>query len=278
MKEKLIINFAPTGMKPTKDWTPYVPITPNEIIEDVHRAYDLGITIVHLHARNEETEEPVHEASAYEKIITGIKKHCKDLLICITTSGRKFGEFEKRSEALELKPDMASLTLSSLNFLNDASTSSPQMIQKLAIKMNEYGVHPELECFDGGMVNYGKYLIRKEILKPPFYWNLLFGNIFSAQPNMATMGTTIRDLPPDSIYSLAGLGGSQLKVAVHAIASGSPGVRIGLEDNVYYDAGKKIFAKNYQLLERVHKVAEIFERKVMSPKEFGSLGFYNSKS
>ena len=59
MKEKLIINFAPTGMKPTKDWTPYVPITPNEIIEDVHKAYDLGITIVHLHARNEKTEEPV---------------------------------------------------------------------------------------------------------------------------------------------------------------------------------------------------------------------------
>jgi len=272
----LIINFAPTGSRPTKDWTPHVPISPDEIIEQIHEAYDLGITVVHLHARDSKTGEPTYKSSVYEKIINGIRKHCPDLVVGVTTSGRNYNDFEKRSEVLELKPDMASLTLSSINFFHDAYLSNPQTIQNLASKMYEMGVHPELECFDSGMINYGKYLIKKEILKPPFYWNLLFGNIFTAQPDMATIGLVIRDLPIDSIFSLAGLGASQLQVSMFAVASNSPGVRIGLEDNVYYNAKKSIFAKNIELLKRVHHIAEIFERKIMKPKEFGDLGFYNT--
>jgi len=275
--ENMIINFAPTGMKPTKDWTPNVPIAPNEIIEQVHEAYELGITLVHLHARDPETGEPHYKASIYSEIMEGIKKHCGDLVIGVTTSGRKYSEFERRSEVLALKPDLASLTLSSMNFLQEASPSSPDMIQKLANKIDEVGAHPELECFDSGMINYGKYLIKKDILKPPFYWNLLFGNIFTAQPDLATVGLTVRDLPADSIYALAGLGASQLKVTAFAIASGSPGIRIGLEDNVYYNEGKSIYAKNIDILKRAHGLMELFERKVMPPGKFGRLGFYNSK-
>ncbi len=271
----LIVNFAPTGIKPTKDWTPYVPISPDEIIEQVHEAYETGITMVHLHARDPESEKPSYRSSIYKKIIEGIRKYCQGLIIGVSTSGREFKKFEKRSEVLELKPDMASLTLSSLNFLHDSHTSTPQMIQMLVNKINEMGVHPELECFDSGMVNYGKYLIKKEVIKPPFYWNLLFGNIFTAQPDMAMVGLTIRDLPPGSIYALAGLGASQLKVTAFAIASGAPGVRIGLEDNVYYDANKTIFAKNIDLVKRIHQIAGIFERKIMKPEKFGDLGFYN---
>ncbi len=274
---KLIINFAPTGMKPTKDWTPHVPITPDEIIEQVHEAYDLGITIVHLHARDSQTGKPDYRAFIYEKIISGIRKHCKDLIISLSTSGRSFSEFEKRSEVLQLKPDLASLTMSSLNFLHDSHMNDPEMINKLACRMNELGVHPEIECFDSGMVNYAKYMISKNILKPPLYWNLLFGNIFTAQPDLANIGITVRDLPPDSIYAFAGLGASQLKVSTYAIASGAPGVRIGIEDNVYYDAKKSLFASNFMLVKRIHQISEIFEREIMKPSEFGAMGFYNSK-
>jgi 3-keto-5-aminohexanoate cleavage enzyme len=275
---KLIINFAPTGIKPIKNWTPYVPITPNEIIEQVHEIYDLGVTIVHLHARDSKTGKPDYKASIYEKLINGVRKHCKDIVISLSTSGRCFPEFERRSEVLELKPDMASLTMSSLNFLHDSHLNTPDTINRLADKMNEMGVHAELECFDSGMINYAKYLINKSILKPPLYWNLLFGNIFTAQPDLATVGLTIRDLPPGSIYALAGLGAAQLKMSTYAIASGAPGVRIGIEDNVYFDENKTVFATNLMLVKRIHQIAEIFEREIMKPSEFGAMGFYNSKS
>ena len=103
------------------------------------------------------------------------------------------------------------------------------------------------------------------------------GSIFTAQPDFAKVGLTVKDLPSGSIYALAGLGASQLKVSTYAIASGAPGVRIGIEDNVYYDANKTIFAANLSLAKRIHQIAEIFEREIMKPSEFGTMGFYNSK-
>jgi len=99
--------------------TPYVPISPREIIEQTHEAYELGITIVHLHARDED-ESPTWKKNIYRDIFEGVRKHCPDLVICASTSGRLFSEFEKRSEVIELYPDMCSLTLSSLNFSKQA--------------------------------------------------------------------------------------------------------------------------------------------------------------
>jgi len=54
MMDKIIINFTPTGMIPKKMDTPYVPITSEEIIQDVKTAWELGVSMVHLHARNSE--------------------------------------------------------------------------------------------------------------------------------------------------------------------------------------------------------------------------------
>ena len=103
---ELSISFCPTGMIPTKEMTPHVPVTVNEIIEDVHRAFEIGITMVHLHARDEKTGVPTWHGELYERMISGIRKFSKDLIICVTTSGRDFPEFEKRSEVLNLTGDL----------------------------------------------------------------------------------------------------------------------------------------------------------------------------
>ena len=269
----LIINFTPTGMIPTKEMTPFVPLSPSEIIEEIHQAYELGITIVHLHTRDK-NGKPTYKASTYQKIIEGIRKHCLDLVICTSLSGRTFGEFKKRSEVIELKPDMGSLTLGSLNSLKVAIMNSPDMIKKLVFKMDEYGVKPELEAFDSGMINYVKYLIKKSILKPPFYFNLIFGMIANAQADLSYIGLAIKDLPENSYWSLGGVGDFQLRVNTLAIAFGG-GVRVGLEDNIFYDRQRNKLAKNIELLKRIHDLAGIFERPIMDSKTFGNLGFYN---
>ena len=98
----LIINLTPTGMIPTKEMTPHVPITVNEIIEDVHKAVEIGITMVHLHAREESTGEPTYKAEIYSKIISGIRSFSKDLIIGVSLSGRTFKKFEERAEPLQL--------------------------------------------------------------------------------------------------------------------------------------------------------------------------------
>jgi hypothetical protein len=83
---------------------------------------------------------------------------------------------------------------------------------------------PELEAFDAGMINYAHYLQKKGLLVPPFYFNLLLGNIACAQADLLHAGIMIRDLPEQSYWSLAGIGNSQLSMNSVAIATGG-GVR-----------------------------------------------------
>ena len=270
----LIINFSPTGMIPSKKMTPYVPVSVQEIIEDVHQAIEVGITMVHLHARDEQTGEPTYKAEIYEKIISGIRKFSKDLIIAVSLSGRNFREFEKRAEPLKLegdvKPDMGSLTLSSVNFNKEASVNTPDMIQALVNEMLSRSIMPELEAFDAGMINYAKYLEKRGLLKPPHYFNLLLGNIACAQADLLHAGMMIRDLPPDSYWSLAGIGDFQLMMNSVAIAAGG-GVRLGLEDNIWYDLARTRLARNVDLIRRIHRLAEDNERKIMAPKELRKL-------
>jgi uncharacterized protein (DUF849 family) len=210
----------------------------------------------------------------YESIIKGIRSFTKDLIICVSLSGRHLKEFEQRIEPIcldgELKPDMGSLTLSSLNFNHQSSMSSPDMIQALANEMYQRGIQPELEAFDVGMINYAKYLERRGMLHPPHYFNLLFGNIACAQANLLHAGMMIHDLPADSFWSFAGVGDSQLFMNSIAMICGG-GVRVGLEDNIWLDPDRTKLATNADLLLRIHKLANANGRKIMSAKDLRKL-------
>lgn len=262
----LIINFAPTGIIPTREMTPHVPLSADEIVDDVHRAWEIGITMVHLHARDEHGAA-TFRAQVYADIIAGIRSFSKDLIICVSLSGRLFNEFEKRAEPLQLdgdlKPDMGSLTLSSLNFNRMASVNSPDMIQMLAAEMKRRGIMPELEVFDAGMINYAKYLLKKGLLAPPHYVNILLGNVACAQADLLHAGIMVRDLPEQSFWSLAGIGNAQLPMNSLAIAMGG-GVRVGLEDNIWFDPRRTRLASNADLVRRIHRLAEANERSVMT--------------
>ncbi len=270
MKSDLIINFTPTGLIPTKDMTSKVPVSPEEIAEQVLEAAEIGANMVHLHAREPETGLPTYRKDVYAEIIRGIRAKNQDLVVGVSTSGRNFFEFEKRSEVLELegelKPDFGSLTLSSLNFNKQASVNSPDMIQALARKMQERGIRPELEVFDLGMINYAKYLIRKGWIEPPYYFNLILGNIACAQANMLSLGLMINELPEDAIWSVGGVGDSQLRMNGMAVVAGG-GVRVGLEDNIWYDEDRTRLAANRDLVERVLLIGKAMGRMPSSNKE-----------
>ena len=268
--DKIIVNFTPTGMLPQKSETPHVPISPEEIICDVKVAYELGISMVHLHARNRDDQKPGYQKEIYAEIIVGIRNFAPELVICVSTSGRVFNTFEARSDVLSLegalKPDMASLTLSSLNFNKSASMNEPSMILSLAGRMKEKGIRPELELFDIGMVNYFNYLVKKSLLFPPYYANLILGNIACAQGDLLHIGCMIKDFPEETFFSLGAVGNPQLTMNSLAIAMGW-GVRVGLEDNYWYDEARTKLATNASLLKRIHGIIAANEKAVMSSKE-----------
>ena len=267
--DRLIVNLVPTGMVPTRDTNPNVPITPSEIAADVLACHALGISSVHLHARDP-SGAPTHRKSVYAEIIARIRERAPDMVICVSCSGRHVPEFGQRSEVLDLadklRPDMASLTLGSLNFSHSTSVNSPAMVRDLAAKMRDTGIKPELEVFDVGMVNYANYLIDKGLLTPPFYFNILLGNIASAQAKLLHLATIVATLPPQSTWNLAGFGAHQLSMNSVAIAMGA-GVRVGLEDNIWFDSARTRHADNGSLLRRVIGIASLHGRKVMPSAE-----------
>ena len=271
MANTFILNFTPTGMIPTKELTPNVPISVSEIIEDVKCANEIGITMVHLHARDPITGVPTYKKEIYSKIIKGIRAFAPELVICVSLSGRDFSELLQRGDPLflenDLKPDMGSLTLSSLNFNKTESINSPDIINNLAKLMQDKGIVPELEAFDIGMINYAKYLEKKGLIQAPFYFNLLLGNISCAQANLLHAGMMINDLPKDALWSLAGIGNAQLKMNSISLAIGG-GVRVGIEDNIWFDNARTKLASNSDLLKRVHTLANANGRALMTPREF----------
>ncbi len=256
-------------MVPTKADNPSVPVTPDEIAENAGRCVEAGASIVHLHAR-EPDGTPTYRSDLYAEIIAKVRAACDDVVVCVSTSGRVFKTFEQRSEVLDLtgdvKPEMASLTLGSLNFPKQASVNEPGMIRALAERMRERGIVPELEVFDLGMVDYAAYLVDRGVLEPPHYVNLLLGSLGTLSATPDNLVAAVRALPPGTTWAATGIGRFQFTVNMLAVAMGGH-VRVGLEDSLWLDTEKTRAADNESLVRRVVTLARAAEREIATPAE-----------
>jgi uncharacterized protein (DUF849 family) len=264
-----LINACLTGMIPTRDKTPHVPLTVDEIIADAVRVYDAGARVIHMHARDDDGR-PTWRAEVYEKMIRGIRAQRPQAICCVSTSGRNWSEFEKRSEVLllegEARPDMASLTLGSLNFPTSASVNTPQMIEKLAALMAEKQIRPELEIFDVGMIGVAKYLERKGIVRGRKVFNLLLGSLGTIPATIGNLSSLVGSLPDDSVWTATGIGMFQLPMNVAAIVAGG-GVRVGIEDTIHYDYARTQLTSNEQLVERLVTIADQMQRPIATAEQ-----------
>ncbi|HXG76087.1 MAG TPA: 3-keto-5-aminohexanoate cleavage protein [Gaiellaceae bacterium] len=265
----LLVNAALTGMVPTKADNPAVPITPEEIAEDAERCVRAGASVVHLHARDRDGR-PTYERAVYAEIVAAVRERCPDVLVCVSTSGRLWPELEKRAAVLDLegalKPDLASLTLGSLNFPTQASVNEPATIRGLAERMAERGIVPELEVFDLGMVDYLRFLLDRGVLRPPLYVNLLLGSLGTIAATPLNLALLVQALPEGATWSATGIGRFQFRVNALAIASGGH-VRVGLEDNLWLDEEKTQPATNAALVERLVGVARACGRTPATPAQ-----------
>jgi uncharacterized protein (DUF849 family) len=267
----LIINLAPTGAVSDPEKNPHVPVGNDGILEDVRGCARAGASMVHLHVRDE-AGKPSSDASRFRALISSLRgtREGRDLVLCVSTSGRHGQTPDQRAAVLDLsgdaKPDMASLTLSSLNFAKAASLNEPETIRFLAKRMQERGICPELEVFDLGMIHFAKKLIAEGLIKPPYYFNLLLGNLAGAQATLNDVAALVHQLPAGSLWSTAGIGESQ-KVAAALGCITASGVRIGLEDNIWQDKRSRTPATNIQLVQWLADLARVYGRTVASPQQ-----------
>lgn len=262
---KLIVNAAITGCVLSKKECPSLPVTVEEIVDCVQAVVAEGASIVHLHARQPDGS-PSHRAEDYIEFVEAIRRVEPEVVVCVSLSGRFSQDLDQRAAPLQSKPDMASLTLGSLNFPKQPSLNSPQTIVALAEKIRAAGAVPELEVFEPGFIHYAKHLIEKGTLLGPHYFNLILGSLGSAPLDLAGLAYMVGLLPPGSTWSVGGIGRYQLAANTMAISAGGH-VRVGLEDNPYYDWTTRRPTDNVELVKRVVRIARELGREPATPGE-----------
>lgn len=260
--EKLIITVAPTGSLPTKEKTPHVPITPREIVEDCLRCVEAGASVCHIHVR-EPDGRPSTRFDLFREVYEELRART-DAIVQISTGGRAGSAFEERAERLELRPEMASLTTGSVNFPEGVYANPRDLVERLAGRMRDLGIKPEMEIFDTSMIEGAVGLVRNELATPPLHFNFVLGLKGALPATVKNLLHLVESIPPGSTWTVSGIGRAQLPMAVHALLMGGH-VRVGLEDNIYYTKG--VLARNIDLVERIVRLAAELGREVASPAE-----------
>ena len=268
VSDKLIINAAITGAVLYKSDSAFLPTTLSEIVDCAVQVREAGASIIHLHARNTDGS-PSYDPALYAELV-GRVREATDLVVNVSLSGRFVSDVDTRSAPLASRPDIASLTVGSMNFISGPSVNAPDTIGELAARIYAAGAIPELEVFDTGFANFATYLARKGVLRPPYYANIILGSLGSAPLDPVALGLIVSLLPAGTTWSVGGLGQFQLSANVMGMAAGGH-VRVGLEDNIHFDRARVDLADNRRLVARLARIGREIGREPATPAEARSI-------
>jgi len=263
MMEKLIITAAITGAETSKKQQPNLPCSAEEQAEAAYACWKAGAAVVHLHVRDNE-ENPSQSLELFEKVSNEIRNRC-DIILQYSTGGAVGTPIAERLAPLQLKPEMASLNVGSINFGNEVFENLPEDIDSLATAMTKLKIKPEIEVYDLGMLEYGVSLATSGKIPSPAHFQFVLGTKYGISANPENIFLMKNKLPTGSTFAVAGIGRAQLQLAPVSIVSGGH-VRVGFEDNIYYSKGA-VAQSNAQLVERIANLAKILQRDVATPAE-----------
>lgn len=290
---KVIITCAVTGAIHTPSMSPYLPVTPEEIIADSLAAAEAGAAILHLHARNPLDGRPDQSPEGFAPFLSRIKQNT-EAVINITTGGSPYMSVaERAAPAATYKPELASLNMGSMNFglfpmLNRFKEfkhdwerahleGSRDLVFRNSFQDIEYvlqtcygnGTRFEFECYDISHLYNLAHFADRGLVKAPFFVQSVFGLLggIGGHPEdvLHMKRTADRLFGTDYRWSVLGAGASQFRVAAQSAALGG-NVRVGLEDSLW--AGKSELAtSNAVQVEKVRKIIEGLGLSVATPDE-----------
>jgi len=253
-QQPVIITVAITGAVPRKKDCPGLRVTPTEQIEETHKAYEAGASLVHIHVRNPD-ETPSSDPDLFAQVQEGVQKHCPDMIIQFSTGGRGRDQ-SARGSMLFHRPDMASLATGSTNFPVGIYENPTDFVEGLASEMLKYEIKPEVEIFDLAMLYNAANLVKKGLLLPPPHVQFVMG-VPNAMPVRRSilefLIKELKDVMPNATWTAAGIGKNQLVVNEWALELGGH-VRTGLEDNIRFDE-TRLAKDNAELVGRLAKMA-----------------------
>jgi len=264
--EKLIVTVGITGSRITRQQTPYIPITPEEIAQSGIEAWRAGASILHIHVRDPKTGLGTQDDSLFKEVADRIRGET-DAVLCLTTSGipGRNLQFQERLVPLSLNPELVSFDAGSINMRENVFLNPPEFLEMLAKETLAKGIKPELEVFEVGMVQTCIRYMEKGLLRPPLHFQFVLG-VLGGMPATAKSLLHLSEIIPEgSTWSVIGIGLGQLPMAVMAMAMGGH-VRVGLEDNIYYSKGV-LTKSNAELVERIVRMAKEFGREIATPSD-----------
>ncbi len=264
--EKLIVTAALTGSRIGRDTTPYIPILPEEITASAIECWKAGASVVHIHVRDPKTGIGTQDTELFRRVLEPLREKT-DLVICMTTSGipGKNLSIAERLAPLALKPDLASFDAGSINLGGGVFINTPEFLDGAAQTMRELGIKPELEIFDLGMMITCLRMRDEGKLEDPLYFQFVLGTPWGAPATPQALLLLRDQLPANAVWSVIGIGKSQLPVSMFALAMDGH-IRVGLEDAVYYSKG--VLAKSSaQFVERIVRIAGEYGREIAAPAE-----------
>jgi len=264
--EKLIITAAITGSRITREATPYIPITPEEIVTSAIECEEAGASIVHIHVRDPNTGLGTQDIALFRQVVEQLREKT-NLILCLTTSGipgRNF-HIEERLTPLKLEPELASFDAGSINLGESAFINTPEFLQAAAIRMREKGVRPELEIFDVGMMVTCLRMREEGSLTDPLHFQFVLGTPWGIPATPKSLLLLLDYLPERSTWSVIGIGRAHLPICMMGLILDGH-IRVGMEDNIYYRRGE-LAKTNAQLVERIVRIAKEYGREVATPQD-----------
>ncbi len=264
--DKLIINAAITGSRILRDTTPYIPYTPEEIVQSCIECWNAGAAVVHIHVRDPHTGLGAQDTELFRQVVEPLREKT-DVVVNLTTSGiagRNLPQ-EDRLKSLELRPELASFDAGSINLGGGVFINPPDFLDLAASEMKRLGVKPEIEVFDSGMISTALAMRAQGKLTDPLYFQFVLGTPSGAAATPKSLLHLSEIIPEGSPWSATGIGKAHLPIALMALVMGGH-IRLGMEDNVYYERG--VLAKtNAQFVERIVRISREYGREIASPAE-----------
>ena len=273
--QPVIITAAMVGAEVTRDQQPNLPVTPQEIISAAVECYEAGAAIIHIHVRDA-GGNATQDAHIFREVVEGIRARC-DVITQVSTGGAIWMSAEERLQSIECRPDMATLTTGTVNFGDGVFMNNRGLVESFAGRLLDYGIVPEIEIFDTGMIDEALRLRNMGLITDPMHFDFVMGVPGAISADPAHLVRMVRCLPAGSTWSVAGIGRHQLILGTIALAMGG-NVRVGFEDNIYYRKGRLAKA-NAELVARIVRIAQELDRPVATPaqaREVLQLGRYKA--
>jgi 3-keto-5-aminohexanoate cleavage enzyme len=264
--EKLIITAAITGSRITREITPHIPLTPEEIVQSAYECWQAGAAIVHIHVRDPDTGLATQDVEIFKQVMKPLREKT-DLILCLTTSGIPGRNLptEERLAPVDLKPELASFDAGSINLGGTVFINSPEFLDRAAEKIRQKGVKPEIEIFDLGMIITSQRMRDQGKFDEPLHFQFVLGTPWGAPATPKSFLHLYEHIPDNSTWSIIGIGKGHLPMSMMALAMGGH-IRVGLEDNIYYSRGV-LAETNAQFVDRIVRISREYGREIATPAE-----------